>query len=145
MIRKLIIAFIFLILCSSNAAASFYSSDYNREAGTVIAAVQVKGKGICNLIVTIQFMRKPQDSKVYKSDEYEKFMDRLAIESRGIALKKILERKELAVSDLNELRKVIETEIGNHAAQLKKKLLPNQNVEVVFSISNFYLLEPNVK
>lgn len=145
MIQKLIIASIFLILCSSNAVASMYSSDYNREAGTIIAAVQIKGKGIYNLIVTIQFMRKPQDNKVYKSDEYEKYMDRLAIESRGIALKIILERKELTVSDLNELRKVIETEIRNHAAQLKKNLIPNHNVEVVFSISNFYLLEPHVR
>jgi hypothetical protein len=69
-------------------------------------------------------------------------MDRLLIQSRGIALKKILERKEIAVSDFYDLKKVIETDIANLATQLKKNLFPNQNIEVVFSISDFYLLEP---
>jgi hypothetical protein len=91
----------------------------------------------------MHFLRKPQDSKIYKSDEYDKFVDRLLIESRGIALKKILDRKELAVSDFHDLEKDIETDIGKLASQLKKNLLPNQNIEVVFSISDFYLLEPH--
>jgi hypothetical protein len=142
MLRKFLIASIFLILCSSNSAAGLYSSDNIREAVTVVAAVQIKGKGIYNLVVTIQFLRKPQDSKIYKSDENERFMDRLLIQSRGIALKKILERKEIAVSDFYDLKKVIETDIANLATQLKKNLFPNQNIEVVFSISDFYLLEP---
>lgn len=144
MIRKLLIVSFFIILSSSSAGASIYSSDYNnsKEEGRIIAAVQIKGKGIYNLIVTIQFLRKAQDSKAYKSDEYDKFMDRLVLESRGIALRKILERKELSVSDFNELKKSIETDIKNYSVQLKKYLIPNHNIEVVFSISDFYLLEP---
>ncbi len=145
MIRKFIISSILLILCSSSAAAGFYSSGYSREAGTVVAAVQIKEKGIYNLVVTIQFLRKPQDSKIYKSDEYEKLVDRLLVESRGIALQRILEQTELALSDFSELKKNIETDIGNLAAHLKKKFLPDQNSEVVFSISDFFLLEPTDK
>jgi hypothetical protein len=145
MVRKFIIVSILLSLCSSNAAASFYSSGYSREDGTVIAAVQIKEKGIYNLVVTVQFLRKPQDSKIYKSDEYEKLVDRLLVESRGIALQRILERKELSLSDFSELKKSIETDIGNLATKLKKKFLPEKDIEVVFSISDFFLLEPTDK
>lgn len=148
MIRKLFVAFVLFVFFSSNAfafAGSFSSYEHTRNTGSVAGAVQIKGKGIYTLIVTIEFLRKPQDSKIYKSDEYEKFMDRLLIESRGIALKKILESKELAVSDLNDLRKSMETDINNMAAALKNKLMPDQNIEVVFSIPYFYLLEPHEK
>ena len=79
-------------------------------------------------MVTVQFLRKPQDSKIYKSDEYEKLVDRLLIESRGIALQKILERKELALSDFSELKKGIETDISKLTTELKKKFLPNQDI-----------------
>ena len=145
MVGKLIIVSILLALCSSNAAASFYSSGYSREAGTVIAAVQLKEKGIYNLVVTVQFLRKPQNSKIYKSDEYEKLVDRLLVESRGIALQRILERKELSLSDFSELKKSQETDIGNLATKLKKKFLPEKDIEVVFSILDFFLLEPTDK
>ena len=145
MVRKLIVAFVLLILCSSTAVAGFYSSGYSREAGTVIAAVQIKDKGIYNLVVTLQFLRKPQKSKIYKSDAYEKLIDNLLIRSRGIALQKILDRKELVLNDFAGLKKGIETDIGKLATELKTKILPDQDIEVVFSVSDFFLLEPTDK
>jgi hypothetical protein len=149
MARTLTTVFALLLFCATNALAGFgssiYSSGYSRESGTAIAAVQIKDKKIYNLVVTVQFLRKPQDSKIYKSDEYEKLVDRLLIESRGIALQKILERKELALSDFSELKKGIETDISKLTTELKKKFLPNQDIEVVFSISDLYLLEASDK
>lgn len=144
MVKKLSIALFALILFSSNALAGFYFSDsgYSREAGTVVAAVEIKDKGIYNLVVTIQFLRKPQDTKIYKSDEYEKLVDRLLVESRGITLQTILEQKDLSVSDFAVLKKSIESDIENLATQLKKKIIPEQETEVAFSISDFFLLEP---
>jgi hypothetical protein len=149
MARTLTIVFSLLFLCATNAVAGFgssiYSSGYGRESGTAIAAVEIKDKGIYNLVVTVQFLRKPQDSKVYKSDAYEKLVDRLLVESRGIALQKILDQKELALGDFSELKKGIESDISKLATELKKKFLPNQDIEVVFSISDLFLLEPTDK
>ena len=105
----------------------------------------IKDKGLYNLVVTIQFLRKPQDSKIYKSDEYEKLVDRLLVESRGITLQRILEQKNMALSDFAVLKKGIETDIESLANRLKKKLVPDQDIEVVFSISDFFLLEPTDK
>jgi methylase of polypeptide subunit release factors len=147
MVKNLSIALFALILFSSNAHAGFYSSssDYSREAGTVVAAVEIKDVGLYNLVVTIQFLRKPQNTKIYKSEKYEKLVDRLLVESRGITLQRILEQKDLSVSDFAVLKKNIESDIGNLAAQLKKKIIPEQETEVVFSISDFFLLEPTDK
>lgn len=142
MTRILTIVSLIFFLCAGNGYAGLYSSGYNREGGTVIAAVQIKEKGIYNLIVNIQFLHRPQKGKIYSSDEYEKLIDRLLVESRGIALHKILENTELALGDLLELKNAIETGIEKLATQLKKKLLPDQDVEVVFAISDIYLLEP---
>ena len=144
MVKKLSVALFALVLFSSNALAGFYSSSsgYGREAGTVVAAVEIKDKGIYNLVVTIQFLRKPRDTKVYKSDEYEKLVDRLLVASRGITLQRILEQKDLSVSDFATLKKSIESDIENLSTQLKKKIIPEQEIEVVFSISDFFLLQP---
>lgn len=141
------IAIILIITSTSNAFADltsgFYTARYSGGEGSVIAAVEIKDKGMFNLIVSIQFLRKPKESKIYKSDEYEQLIDRLLIESRGIALQKILEAKELKLSDFAELKNNIETEIQKRVMDLKNRYLPDKDVEVVFSISNFFLLEPN--
>ena len=90
-------------------------------------------------------MLKPQEKKIYKSDEYKQLIDRLQVEWRGIALQKALESKELKISDLIKLKNSIETEIEALAEQLNKKLVPGKDIEVVFSLSDFYLLEPRDK
>jgi len=145
MIRTFLIGLILLFVLPSNSIAGFYSSQYSREAGTIVASVQIKDKGIYNLIISAKFLRRPQDKKIYKSDEYERFLDRLEVEWRGIALQKVLESKELSVSDLNDLKNSIQKEIVKLIEQLKEKLVPDQNVEVVFSLSDFFLLEPREK
>lgn len=133
------------ILFSTNAFAAFDSGFYSsltRGEGSVVAAVEIKDKGIFNLIVSIQFLRKPKDSKIYKSDEYEQLIDRLLIESRGITLQNILAAKELKLTDFAELKNKIETAIQKRVTDLKNKYLPENDVEVVFSLTNFFLLEP---
>lgn len=142
MIRTFLIGLILFFVLPSNSVAGFYSSQYTRESGTVVASVQIKDKGIYNLIISAKFLRRPQDKKIYKSDVYERFLDRLEVEWRGVALQKVLESKELSVSDLNDLKNSIQTEIVKLIEQLKGKLVPDQNVEVVFSLSDFFLLEP---
>jgi hypothetical protein len=59
-----------------------------------------------------------------------------------IALQKILESKVLKLTELVELKNNIETEIRKVIADLKNKYLPEKDVEVVFSIADFFLLEP---
>lgn len=136
---------ILLLILPSASNAGFYSSQYSRETGTIVASVQIKDKGIYNLIVSAKFLRRPQDKKIYKTDEYERFLDRLEVEWRGVALQKILESKELSVTELVNLKNSIQEEIVKLIERLKEKLVPDQNVEVVFSLSDFFLLEPREK
>jgi hypothetical protein len=53
-----------------------------------------------------------------------------------------LKAKEQSINDLAGLKGNIEAEIAKLADQLKKKYSLNKDVEVVFSLSNFFLLEP---
>lgn len=145
MIRTSCIMLILLLLLPLNTFAGFYSNQYSRESGTIVASVQIKDKGIYNLIITANFLKRPQDKKIYKSDKYEHLLDRLQVEWRGLALQKVLESKELSITDFVDLKNSIQTEIVKLIEQLKKKLVPEQDIEVVFSFSDFFLLEPKDK
>jgi hypothetical protein len=142
MIRLCSIVLISFSLLASDASAEFYASRPSGESGTVVAAIQIKDKGIYNLVISLRVVRKPEDRGVYKSDGYRNLMDRLLVEWRGIAIQKVLECNEMALTDLKTLKTDIETEIGKLVDQLKNKLLPRKKVEVVFSVSDFFLLEP---
>ncbi|WP_027362865.1 hypothetical protein [Desulfospira joergensenii] len=140
--KKFFIALILPLFLSSSSFAGIYSSSYSQDNSSIIASVELEEMGIVNLIVSIAFLSKPQDSKIYKSDEYNKLLQRLQLEWKGVALQKILESKRLRRSDLVILKNRIHTEIEILIEQLTKKLIPGQDAEVVFAISNFYLLEP---
>jgi len=131
-----------ILLFTSNLFAGFgkYNSPYRSD--TVVAPIQIKDKGLYNLVVSIQFLSEPYDHKKYKTDEYESFIKRLSVEWGGVALHEILKVPEQNVSDLVELKKNIETEISKLADRLKTKYKIEKNVEVVFSLSNFFVLEP---
>jgi bifunctional pyridoxal-dependent enzyme with beta-cystathionase and maltose regulon repressor activities len=137
-----------LLLASSTAVAglssSLYSSAYGEE-GVVVTAVDIKDQGLYNLVISIQFLRRPRDSKIYKSDEYEKLIDRLTVESRGIILQKVLETRELKLTDFPDLKNSIQSAVEKRIAELKSALLPEKEAEVVFSLANFFLLEPGEK
>jgi len=135
-----------VVLFTSNAFAegwSKYEAPYIKE--NVVAPVQIKDKGIYNLVVSVQFLNTPYDEKTYKSDAYEKFIKRLKVDWSGVAILQILKAKDMSISDLAVLKANIEAEISKLADQLKSKYSLDKNVEVVFSISNFFLLEPKEK
>ena len=145
MIRKFIFTICLILLFSSNVHAgsgSLYSSQYSYDQGTIIAAVEIEDSGIYNLIVSAKFLRRPQDKKLFKSDEYESLIDRLSVEWRGVALQKILNKGTIKISDLASLRNDIETDLDKLIVELKNKLLTEEKAEVVYAITSFYLLEP---
>jgi hypothetical protein len=131
-----------ILLMASYAIASFseYSSPYSGDS--VVAPIQIKDEGIYNLVISIQFLNEPYDNKQYKSDAYENYIRRVKVEWAGIALSQVLSAKEQTINDLVGLKTNIETEITKLADRLKGKYSLDKNLEVVFSLSNFYLLEP---
>jgi hypothetical protein len=140
--RMLIVLVAILFLHAPYAFAGLYSSGYSRDEGTVVAAVEIKEKGLYNLVATVEFLHRPQNSKIYNSNAYEKLIDRLLVESRGITLQILLDNNELSLSDFSGLKETIETDIENISNKLKKEFLPEQDVDVVFSVSDMFLLEP---
>lgn len=143
MIRSLSIALLIVLLLASGALAggfSSYNSHYSNDS--VVAPIQIKDKGIYNLVISIQFLNEPYDRKMYKSEAYEKFIRRLKVEWSGVALLHVLKANEQGINDLVGLKGNIETEINKLAEQLKDKYSLDKNIEVVFSLSNFFLLEP---
>ena len=140
--RYSLIAAIFLAIVSTSTFGGFYSSSYDAR-GSVIASVEVEGKGIHNLVITIQFLNKPFDKREYNSDGYEELIKRLAVEWRGVALKKVFELNTYKITDLPKLEASIEIEIQKLVKSSKRKHGVKEGVEVVYSISNFYLIEPS--
>ena len=144
--RTYYIMVVFVVLSTSNAFAegwSKYEAPYSKD--NAIAPVQIKDKGRSNLVVSIQFLNTPYDEKTYKSDVYERFIKRLKVDWSSVAILQILKAKEMSITDLASLKGNIEAEITKLADQLKSKYSLDKNVEVVFSISNFFLLEPKEK
>ena len=93
-------------------------------------------------MISIQFINEPYEKKPYESDAYENFIRRLKVEWSGVALLQVLKANEQSINDLAGLKGNIEAEIARLADQLKNKYSLNKDVEVVFSLSNFFLLEP---
>ena len=77
MFRSFSITLLIVFLLSSNAFAGFSSYDRPYSSDSVIAPIQIKDKGMYNLVVAIQFLNEPYEQKVYESDEYENFLRRL--------------------------------------------------------------------
>ena len=144
MTRSMTIALVFLLM-ATNAFAGFssYRNPYNSDS--VIAPIQIKDKGLYNLVVSIQFLNEPYDRKPYNSDEYGKFIRRLSVEWSGVALFQILKAPEQNINDLAELKQKIEKEISKLSDSIKQRYKLDHNVEVIFSISNFFLIEPKEK
>ena len=142
MVRSFNMSLLIILLLASNAVAGFSSYNNPYSTDSVVAPIQIKDKGIYNLVISIQFLNEPYDKKIYESDAYENFIRRLNIEWSGVALQQILISKEQNINDLVGLKGNIETEITKLADKLKNKYSLDKNVEVVFSLSNFYLLEP---
>ncbi len=142
MVRSLSITLLIVLLLASNALAGFGSYNNPYSSDSVVAPIQIKDKGLYNLVISIQFLNAPYDKKMYKSEAYQNFIRRLKVEWSGVALLQILKAKELSLNNLVGLKGNIESEISKLADQLKDKYSLEQSVEVVFSLSNFFLLEP---
>ena len=133
-----------VVLLASNAFAGFGSYYSNPQSGSsIVAAIQIKDKGIYNLVVSVRFLREPYDNKIYTSDGYEKLIERLEVEWSEVALQQVLQAKELNINDLVNLKANIEKEIAKLADELKSSYSLDKNTEVVFSLANFFLLEPS--
>ncbi|TRZ47983.1 MAG: hypothetical protein D4S01_11190 [Dehalococcoidia bacterium] len=143
MARSFFISVFVVVLFASNAFAglgSFYNNP--QSSGSIVAPIQIKDKGIYNLVVSIHFLKEPYNNKIYKSDAYEKLINRLTVEWSGVALQQILEAKEQNINDLTVLKSNIEKAIVSLADKLKNSYSLEKNTEVVFSLSNFFLLTP---
>lgn len=139
------IALLAVTIMASNALAGFSSYDNPYRSDSVIAPIQIKDRGVYNLVISIQFLNEPYDQKNYKTDAYGDFIKRLNVEWSGVVLQQVLAAKELDINDLVVLKTNIEAGLIKLADELKGKYSLEKNIEVVFSLSNFYLLEPKVK
>lgn len=133
---------VLLFILSATAQAEFYSLSYN-SSNTAIAAVEIEGKGLYNLVVSAQFLHKPYDKEEYTSDEYEELINRLSIEWRGVVLKRVLNSNRLKITDLSSLRANLESAIESLISEAKKKHGIKKGMDVVYSIVDIYLIDPN--
>jgi len=133
---------IFLLMVSSQIfAGSFYSSP--SIGGSLATSVTIENKGIYNLVISVQFLTEPFDKTPFTSNKYEEMIQRLNVEWRGEVLKTVLESSEYKVSDLSALKNKIDGNIAKLIAGAKKKHGVKSDVEVVYSIGSFYLVNLN--
>ena len=144
MTKNIIFTVLITLFTYSNAFAGFSYSNY--DSGTsAIASVEIQGKGIYNLVVSVQFAFKPYDKREYTSDAYEELIKRLKIEWRSSSLDKILESNKYKVTDLKKLKSSLDNEIKNLIKTTKIKYGVKQNTEVVYSITGLYLIQTKDK
>lgn len=141
MLRTFLVIATLFLLTTSNSFAGFSSYNSYDTSGSIVASVEIENKGIYNLVTSIQFLRKPQDSKMFGTDEYGYMINQLSVEARGVILQKMLDPKTLKVTDFAALKNSIEKEVRNLIENTKKKHGVAAGTEVVFSLGNFYLLE----
>jgi len=139
--KKVFLLCALVCLTVSSAEAGFYSQSYD-ASGSVAVALQLDNKEIYNLIISIELLRKPQDGKVYESDNYENMMKQISVGWQNVAIQKTLDLKTIKFSDLCLLKSNIEKGISELIQKAKIKNGISSDVEVVYSLSNFYLLEP---
>ena len=131
---------VFLFL-SSGAIAGF---DYHPMPGStsVVAPVWVEGEGLFNLVVSLDFLGRPADTKVYGSDSYTQLISHLSVRWRSLALDEILAVGTIEKGGLADLKKEIESAVDKLVDDESIKLMGDQKVEVVYSLTHFMLLEP---
>lgn len=138
--KKIIFIFALFILSSSAFAGLGYKS---RSSSSGIAVpIKLNNDEIYNLVVNVEFLSEPYDSKPYDSDEYEKLIERLEVEWSGIAIQVILDSPSIEMAELSQAKKKLELKIDQLVVATKKKYEIRQNIEVVYSIYSFYLVKP---
>ena len=139
MYRIIAVSLISILLTSTlSLAGGYYESPYRFD--NVIAPIQLENEGIYNLVISIQFLNEPYEEKPYETDNYKKFIQRMSVEWSNAALDAALNYKVSKIEQLPKLKSDIESKVLNLANQLKPKYSLKQDVEVVFTLSNFYLV-----
>ena len=143
--RTVLATTLVVVLMASNAIAGYGSgSDYYPRSGSssVVAPVWVEDEGLFNLVVSLEFLDRPADTKLYKSDPYTQLIGHLSIKWRSIALDRILAVSTIEKGGLADLKQEIELAVDKLVKDEAAKLMGGQKVEVVYSLTHFMLLEP---
>ncbi len=137
---NLLLACILLLLSTTTYGGFSSYSGYNNQ-GSVMAAVEIEGKGIYNLVISVQFLSQPFDKKPYSSDAYEELLKRLSVEWKGVVLKEVLINNLYKVTDLGALKEKVKSAIQKQINSAKNKYGIDKDAEVVFSVGSFYLVD----
>ncbi len=139
--KSLFLTFLLICLSSNVMAGSFYSSP--SRGSSLATSVLIDDKGIFNLVISVNFLNEPFDKAPYTSDSYEEMIKRLNIEWHNVVLNQVLASNSYKTSDLPVLKKSIDSGLSQLVASTKKKYGIKDNVEVVYSVGNFYLVNIN--
>ena len=142
MLKKQLFALLVLLLVVTNTHAGFSYKNYD-SGSSIVAAVEIDGKGIYNLVISVKFLNEPYDKKPYTTDPYEQLIRRLSTEWRGTALQTVLKNNKYKISDLSTLEANVNTAIQELIKSLKKKYGIKVGTEVVYSTSSIYLVDPS--
>ena len=139
--NKVLILTIFCFISVSVYGGSFKSSYDSRSS--VVATVEIENEGVYNLIASVQFLRIPYDTKIYKDDGYEDLINRLSVEWRGVALNVILQSNKYKISDLSALQENIDAALLELINSTRSKYKISNKAEVVYSITSMYIVKPS--
>jgi hypothetical protein len=143
MYRTLLLALL-IVSFTTDSYAGFKYSSYD-SGGSVVAAIEIEGKGIYNLVLSAQFLNEPYDKKPYTTDQYEELINRVSVEWRGVALRAVLENNKYKMSDLPALELKANNAIKELIKTLKGKYGIKDSTEVVYSITSIYLVATDEK
>ena len=142
--NKIIVPAFLAMLLTTPASAEFFSKYGTGGSSQAVAvgSVEVKGRGVVNLVAVLEFVRTPKDSKIYKSDAYEEFLDRVIVGAKSIVLKLLLEKSAIDPSELKTIRETIEKTVSHYFEVEAQKTFPSEKVFVNYGLTMLYISDP---
>lgn len=132
---------LFTLLFSAQSFAGLGYKSLTTNSG-IAAPIEIQDNGIYNLVINVEFLREPYDTKSYTHNDYAKLIQRLNVEWTAIAIETVLAKPNYKIADLAALKNELQQKLNQLIGKTKPKYNVEETTEVVYSIDSFYIIKP---
>jgi len=140
---------VFILMFAANvwaAGFSSFQSPYIKKVPPIIVAIAIKDTSlmkdarVANLTTEISFIsERGGEKKLYKSDDYQNMLTELELESEGLVVDIVVNKKEIKKDELGNLKKEIEQAVQSLILKKKKDRFGDKEVRIDMAITSIYI------
>lgn len=142
--KMTITLFVAMLAAMPASAGEFFSS--HRGGGSsqevAVGSVEIKGRGVVNLVAVLEFVRPPNDPKTYKSDAYSDFLNRVEVGAKAVVLKVLLEKPSIELAEIKTIRENMDKALSEYLELEIQKAFPAEKLNVAYGITMLYVSDP---